>query len=73
MRLREFLYDEPARPWLVVAWVPGSKGGWHRVRLHESGRWTCDCRGFSYRQRCRHLDLVLAAREYTAEMVEALV
>ena len=27
---------------------------WHRTDDH----WHCDCPGFAYRRRCRHLDLV---------------
>lgn len=72
MRLREFL-SAPEKPWIVVAWMIGSKGALYRVRLHESGRWSCSCRGFSYRQQCKHLDQALAARQYTDDMVEALI
>jgi hypothetical protein len=26
------------------------------VRQRASGRWTCECPGFGYRERCRHVD-----------------
>lgn len=28
------------------------------VRQRASGRWTCECAGFTYRERCRHIDVV---------------
>jgi SWIM zinc finger len=32
-------------------------GAWHRVRLSPA---RCDCKGFQYRRRCRHLLAVIA-------------
>lgn len=71
--LHEYILP-PAEPWLMVCVMAGSKPDvFYLVRLHETGRWTCRCKGFSYRQDCKHVQAVLRASAYTPEMVEALL
>ncbi len=35
--------------------VPASGGGFYMVSVDLGGTWHCDCPGFEYRGRCRHL------------------
>jgi hypothetical protein len=35
--------------------VPSSKPGEFYVVKKENGKWSCDCTGFSYRKKCKHL------------------
>jgi hypothetical protein len=45
----------------------GSEPGvWHDLRFAPGTGWTCTCRGFSYRQRCRHADKKNAESGYAA-------
>ena len=34
--------------------IPGSKGNLYKVNL-RSGQWTCDCVGFGFRRKCKHI------------------
>jgi hypothetical protein len=33
-------------------------GDFHTVEQDEDGHWSCSCRGWEFRKRCRHLDAV---------------
>jgi len=35
--------------------VPGNKSSIHLV-TNDNGRWSCNCMGFTYRQRCSHVE-----------------
>jgi hypothetical protein len=62
-------YPEPAAPvagftaGAAVQFISSSRRGEppYPVRK-EGGRWACPCKGFGYRDRCRHADLA-ASRE----------
>ena len=34
--------------------IPGSKGNLYKVNL-RSGQWTCECIGFGFHRRCKHI------------------
>jgi len=40
--------------------VPGSKGGEYVVSF-DAGRWSCNCPGHGFRNRCRHVDELRAS------------
>jgi hypothetical protein len=35
--------------------VPGSRGQTYNVR-ERAGYWTCECKGFMFRRKCRHIE-----------------
>ena len=36
--------------------VEGSKGNKYTVRCSESGSWSCECIGFGFRHKCKHIE-----------------
>jgi len=38
--------------------VQGSKGNSYTV-IHMGDKWTCTCPGYQYRNKCRHIDVVI--------------
>ncbi len=45
--------DASVRSWAVV----GSKGAHYTVRANQ-GRYTCTCKGFGWRRKCKHIEQV---------------
>ena len=53
--------DEEVSPPTGETWeVAGSKGNRYIVS-RDSGRWSCNCPGYGFRGRCRHVDEVSAS------------
>jgi DNA polymerase/3'-5' exonuclease PolX len=46
--------------------VQSSKGGAYHVWLGKDERWNCECKGFQFRRKCRHLEPAKKEREATA-------
>lgn len=40
--------------------IPATKGGSYRVWLGKDGKWNCECKGFQFRRKCRHIETARA-------------
>jgi len=49
----------------TVFQVMGTKGNKYTVKRSKNGEWSCECVGFGYRGKCRHIGL--AAGMHSAE------
>jgi hypothetical protein len=52
--------EEESKPKGQTWQVPGSKGGEYVVSF-DGGRWSCNCPGHGFRNRCRHVDELRAS------------
>lgn len=52
--VRKPTYEVSSKEW---TWkVKNSKGTGHYIVTFDKGGWSCDCTGYSFRRKCRHID-----------------
>jgi hypothetical protein len=50
--------SETEAVWRVVAFMASERGGYH-VRKSQFGSYQCECKGFQYYKKCKHIDSYL--------------
>ena len=53
--------------------VTGSKGNKYTVRHALSGSWSCECVGYGYRRKCKHIALAAGINSAQYEKIKEII
>ena len=53
----------------VIGQVPSSSGGLYNIRKTEDGHLICECKGYQFRSKCRHIEEFKQQEKRGAEVV----